>query len=240
MTVLGTLAAAVPVTMALENKARKKEIEYLHNRMEHSQTALDFIKDTIEPIDFINVATSNGNHKISNGVLLSQEVIRELTDFRSHKDGTHLTSEKNMARAVSTAMNYYYQNHSRPISDDPDKEYSMYRQTSSVVTRAESTRREKNTRSTCPEVTIIETVVCAVPDEQVNGKHSILPHPHLNGVYIESIGDSFTMHGWMINSNPYHSLQSIGQPPTDGYIVQKWGEKSSQEQEYQYPFSQAN
>ena len=129
LSIVSAFMVAVPITLAVENTAQRKEINYLHTKMDHSQHALDFLENTIAPIDFVNVATSNANHKISNGVLLSQEVIRELEDFTAHKDGTHSTSEKNTARAISTAMNYYYQNHSRPISDDPDKEYSMYRKT---------------------------------------------------------------------------------------------------------------
>ena len=122
LSIVTGLAAAVPITLAVENTAQRKEVEYLHARMDQNHIALDFIRDTISPTTFVNTATSNANTKISNGVLLAREVVDKLDDFTAHKDRTRSTSEKNTARSISAAMSYYRQNHSRPVSDDPDKD----------------------------------------------------------------------------------------------------------------------
>ena len=188
-------AAAVPITLAVESSAHQRQIDSIHTTMNLHQEALQFIENTIEPIDFLNAASTNANHTISNGVLLSKSVIGRLDDFIAHKDGKHTTSEKNTARSIATAMGYYHQNHSRPISDDPDKEYALQRQMCTVVTRAESSRREKTIRSTCPEVTIVETVVCAIPYRRPDNNRNILPHPYLDSTYIDVYRDDFTMHG---------------------------------------------
>ena len=88
-----------------------------------------------------------------------------------------------------------------------------------VVTRAESSRKEKTLRSTCPEVSIVETVVCAVPYLRPDNSKHIFHHPHLENTYINTYGDEFTMHGWLIHSNPHHSFQPIGQPPRTDAIL---------------------
>ena len=163
------------------------------------QSALEFIEDTIEPVDFINAASTSANHRISNGVLLSKGVIGRLEDFIAHQNGEKVTSEKNTARSIATAMNYYYADNSRPISDDPDKDYAIHRQSCTVVTTSQSSRRDTSVRSTCPEVTIVETVVCAIPYLRPDDNDNILPHPYLDRAYIDVYGDDFTMHGLVIN-----------------------------------------
>ena len=218
-------AAAVPITLAVENNNHRKQIAAIHSTMDLHKEALTYIEETIEPLDFLTAASTNANHRISNGVLLSDSVIERLEAFTAHKNGKRSTSEKNTARSISTAMKYYYQNHSKPISDDPDMEYAMHRQMCTVVTRAESSRKKQTIRSTCPEVSIIETVVCAVPYLRPDNNKHILPHPHLESTYIDTYGDEFTMHGWLIHSNPHHSFQPIGQPPMDGYIIENMGRK---------------
>ena len=37
-------------------------------------------------------------------------------------NGNPVNGKKNTARSILAAMSYYYQNHSRPVSDDPDKD----------------------------------------------------------------------------------------------------------------------
>ena len=155
--------AAVPITLAVESHSHQKQIAAIHTSMDIHADALEDLQNTIEPLDFLTAASANSNHKISNGVLLSNSVIERLETFSNHKNGKQSTSERNTARSISTAMKYYYQNHSKPISEDPDMEYAIHRQMCTVVTRAESSRKKQTIRSTCPEVSIIETVVCAVP-----------------------------------------------------------------------------
>ena len=125
ISIAASFAAAVPIAVAVETAAHQREIASIHSTMDLHQEALQFIEGTIEPIDFLNAASTDASHKISNGVLLSKSVIRRLEDFTAHKDGKRATSEKNTARSITTAMGYYYQNHSRPISDDPDREYAL-------------------------------------------------------------------------------------------------------------------
>ena len=176
-------------------------------------------------MDFINAASTSANHRISNGVLLSKGVIGRLEDFIAHQNGEKVTSEKNTARSIATAMNYYYADNSRLISDDPDKDYAIHRQSCTVVTTSQSSRRDTSARSTCPEVTIVETVVCAIPYLRPDDNDNILPHPYLDRAYIDVYGDDFTMHGWVINSNPHHSFRTNSQLPTDEYTIQNMGRK---------------
>merc|ERR1711994_1071744 len=125
--------------------------------------AITFIKDAVEPVEYITAASTSANHRLSNAVLLAEGVTNRLGSFINHQDGKFITTEKNTHRAIATATDYYYNNHSKPISDDPDKEYAIQRQSCAVVTKAESSRTDQNTRSTCPQMTIVETVVCAIP-----------------------------------------------------------------------------
>ena len=90
----------------------------------------------------------------------------------------------------------------------------------SIVTKIESTRKDNTARSTCPEVTVVETVVCAIPAH--NYDH-ILPHPYKDNVFINVVGDDFKTHGWFLNSNPYHSFQPVRQTSINGYIVEARG-----------------
>ena len=179
----------------------------------------------MEPIEFITAVSASASHTLSNGVLLAEGVTDRISNFIDQQNGKFVTTEKNTARAVMTATNYYYKNHSRPISDDPDKEYAIQRHNCAVVTRAESAKTDSTARSTCPEVTIIETVVCAMPYPGSDDQHNILRHPYLPGAYIDTRNDEFTMHGWVIHSNPHHSFRTNGQTPMNGYIIENMGRK---------------
>merc|ERR1711994_1128914 len=70
-------------------------------------------------------------------------------------------------------------------------------------------------------MTIVETVVCAIPHSDTD----ILPHPYLIGAYIDTKGNDFIMHGWVIYSNPHHSFKTTSQTPMDGYEIQNMGRK---------------
>ena len=70
-------------------------------------------------------------------------------------------------------------------------------------------------------MTIIETVVCAMP----HPGSDIIPHPYLIGAYIDTKGDDFIMHGWVIHSNPHHSFKTTSQTPMEGYEIQNMGRK---------------
>jgi len=215
------LLSAIPIALAVEDRAQQVQIDSLHNTMNLHHDEIKFIRDAVEPIEYITAASTSANHRISNGVLLVEGVINRLGSFINRQDGKFITTEKNTARAIATANSYYHSNHSTPISDDPDKEYAIQRQSCAVVTKAESSRTDKNARSTCPQITIVETVVCAMP----HPGSDIIPHPHITGAYIDTKGDGFTMHGWVIYSNPHHSFKTTSQAPMDGYKIQNMGRK---------------
>ena len=113
------LAAAVPIALAMEDRAQQIQIDALHNTLDLHHDALTFIEGTLEPIEFINAVSASASHRLSNGVLLAEGVTDRVSNFIDQQDGKFVTSEKNTARAMMTATNYYYNNHSRPISDDP-------------------------------------------------------------------------------------------------------------------------
>ena len=218
-------AAAVPLALALEDRAQQIQIDALHTTLDLHHRALTFMEGTMEPIEFLNAVSASASHRLSNGVLLAEGVTDRISDFIDQQNGKFTTTEKNTARAVMTANNQYYKNHSRPISDDPDREYAIQRSNCAVVTRAESAKTITTARSTCPEVTIVETVVCAMPYPGSDDKHSILRHPYLPGAYIDTKSDEFTMHGWVIYSNPHHSFRTTSQTPLNGYVIQNMGRK---------------
>ena len=149
------------------------------------------------------------------------EATKSVGNFINHQDGKFITTEKNTARSIAAASSYWHTNRSKPISDDPDKEYAILRQSCAVVTKAESSRTSNNARTTCPQMTIVETVVCAIPHSDAD----ILPHPYLTGAYIDTKGNDFIMHGWVIYSNPHHSFKTTSQTPMDGYEIQNMGRK---------------
>ena len=64
LAVAAGFAAAVPITLAVENTAQQRQIDSLHTSMNLHQEALEFIEDSIEPIDFINAASTNGEFPI--------------------------------------------------------------------------------------------------------------------------------------------------------------------------------
>ena len=70
-------------------------------------------------------------------------------------------------------------------------------------------------------MTIVETVVCAMPHPDSD----IIPHPYQIGAYIDTKGDDFIMHGWVIYSNPHHSFKTTSQTPMDGHEIQNMGRK---------------
>ena len=215
------LIAAIPITLAVENRAQQIQLDSLHNTIGSHHEAIKFIEDAIEPIEFITAASTSANHRISTGVLLAEEVTDRLGGFINHQNGKFITTEKNTARSIATASKYWYSNRSKSISDDPDKEYAILRQSCAVVTKAESSRTGNNARTTCPQMTIVETVVCAIPHSDAD----ILPHPYLTGAYIDTKGNDFIMHGWVIYSNPHHSFKTTSQTPMDGYEIQNMGRK---------------
>ena len=218
-------AAAVPIALAMEDRAQQIQIDALHTTMNLHHNALRFMEGTMEPIEYINAVSASASHRLSNGVLLAEGVTDKISNFIDQQNGKFITTEKNTARAVMTASNHYYKNHSKPISDDPDREYAIQRHNCVVVTRAESAKIDNTARSTCPEVTIIETVVCAMPYPGSDDKHNIIRHPYLPEAYIDIKSDEFTMHGWVIYSNPHHSFRTTSQTPMNGYIIQNMGRK---------------
>merc|ERR1711997_1191105 len=110
-------AAAVPIALAMEDRAQQIQIDALHTTLDLHHSALRFIEGTMEPIEFITAVSASASHTLSNGVLLAEGVTDRISDFIDQQNGKFVTTEKNTARAVMTATNYYYKNHSRPISD---------------------------------------------------------------------------------------------------------------------------
>ena len=110
MAIIGAigLVAAIPIALAVENRAQQVQIDSLHNTMNLDHEAITFIEEAVEPIEFITAASTSTNHRLSNGVLLAEGVINRLGSFINHQDGKFITTEKNTARAIATATSYYY------------------------------------------------------------------------------------------------------------------------------------
>merc|ERR1712237_12268 len=112
MAIIGAigLIAAIPITLAVENRAQQIQLDSLHNTIGPHYEAIKFIEDAIEPIEFITAASTSANHRISNGVLLAEEVTDRLGNFINHQNGKFITTEKNTARAIATASSYWHTN----------------------------------------------------------------------------------------------------------------------------------
>ena len=92
-------AAAVPIALALEDRAQQIQIDSLHKSMNLHREAITFIEDTIEPIEFINAASTSASHRLSNGVLLAKGVVNRLGGFIDRQDGKFITTEKSQSHS---------------------------------------------------------------------------------------------------------------------------------------------
>ena len=221
--VIGCFASGGIVAMAMNGQEEKRQINLLGEKVEEIDGIIDVLTESAAPMTIMNTAMANSGRYIHTATLLANEVNDKYGDLITSASGASRVSEKSIATTLTAVMDYTRKDSSRPTFLDADKMFSVHRQMCMIAMFAKSSRKGRLSRSTCEEITIIQQVICGVPEEVADDDH-ILPHPNYNDAYIDD--REHAEHGWIIFTNPHLALQPVQNLPTDGYRVFNLGRRN--------------